>query len=1259
MAKAEQASGQIDAKVLLPVLEAYHKGDFSVRMPNDWDGMAGKVADRMNDIIEMAQATADEFDRVAALVGKQGRIDERVRLPMVRGSWQKLVAASNSLTNDLVSSINEMIRVVKAVTQGDLSQTMPTAIDDLLLQGRLLKSAHTVNTMVHQLSCVTTEVSRVTREVGTEGNLGGQANLAGMAGAWRDLAENVNAMAAHLTSQIRNIAQVTTAVAQGDLSKTVTVEARGEILQLKDTVNSMVAQLSSFASEVTRVAREVGTEGKLGGHAEVVGVAGTWKDLTDNVNRLVALLTTQVRAIADVVTSVIEGDLTPSIQVEAQGEVADLRDHINEMICNLRETTQKNADEVWLKSNLVKFAQLFHGQRDLVAVSRMVLSELGTLINVQYGVFYLMEKSQPDDPRLKLLSTYGVKERTNIAKEWKMGEGLVGQCAFEKRRIHLTNVPSGYIEITSGLGHAKPLNIMLLPVLFEGNVKAVIEIASFTPFSPLDQTFLNELSGSIGIVLNTIRSNMRTEALLKQSRSLAAELGSQQEELRQTNEELAEKARLLEEQKAEVERKNREVETAKGELEENAKQLMQTSKYKSEFLSNMSHELRTPLNSLLILAQQLAGNPSGNLDARQVEYAKTIESSGKDLLIIINDILDLSKIESGIVTIEAETIAFADVSNQIERTFHHMASNRHLSFSVELDRNLPETIVTDIKLLMQALKNLLSNAFKFTEQGSVTLRIEPAEAGWSSNQEQLNRADSVIGFYVIDTGIGISADYHRIIFEAFHQADTGTARKYGGTGLGLSICRESARLLGGEVRLISSEPGRGSTFALFLPLKTAKPRSRAASRNPDTAAAVPITESLAPVPQIPSHDRLNTVRDDRASIKSGDRVLLIVDDDPVFANTLLQMAHDHQFMGIVAQNGSEAIQFASIYQPTAITLDLHLPDIDGWVVLEKLKRNPDTRHIPVEIISVEDNRARGLRFGAFEYLIKPVTAEAIQKALANLRRFTEAGIKDLLLADGNEESRKHTVTLIGNEDVRVTAVTSGKAVLVALKNQAYDCIVLGLNLPDISAASLIETILQEGRVRDLPMIIYGLNELPAEEQEHVRALTRQGIVKEVSSSEDLLDETALFLHRAVAKLPPGRRKMSEPLYTGADSLSGKTVLVVDDDVRNIFALTAALERHGLAVLAAENGKVALDVLNNAPDVNLVLMDIMMPEMDGYETMQRIRAIKKYEGLPIIALTAKAMKGDREKCLEAGASDYVAKPVNMDKLLSLLRVWSYK
>jgi CheY-like chemotaxis protein/signal transduction histidine kinase/HAMP domain-containing protein len=1095
----------------------------------------------------------------------------------------------------------------------------------------------------------------VAREVGTEGKLGGQADVRGVSGTWKDLTDNVNFMASNLTSQVRGIAKVVTAVANGDLKRKLTVEAKGEIAELADTINNMIDTLATFAAQVTTVAREVGVEGKLGGQALVPGAAGTWRDLTDNVNQLAANLTTQVRAIAEVATAVTKGDLTRSIKVEASGEVAALKDNINEMIRNLKDTTIKNNEQDWLKTNLAKFTRMLQGQKDLLTVGKLILSELAPVVSAQQGVFYTMDLSMKE-PSLRLLASYAFRRRKHSVNEYKLGESLVGQAALEKERILLTNVPGDYIQISSGLGEATPRNLIVMPVVFEGQVKAVIELASFDEFSPTHLIFLDQLTESIGIVLNTIEANMRTEDLLKQSQSLARELQSQQEELQKTNLELEDKAKLLADQNVEVEKKNMEVEQARQALEEKAAQLALTSKYKSEFLANMSHELRTPLNSLLILSDQLCTNREGNLQARQIEFAKTIHSSGQDLLRLINDILDLAKIESGTVSVEVGDVKLVDLRDYVERTFRPISEHKRLDYVVQLSEGLPRTMRTDSKRLQQIIKNLLSNAFKFTEKGQVSLAIDLATGGWSRENSILTNATQVLAFSVRDTGIGIPPDKQQIIFEAFQQADGSTNRKYGGTGLGLAISREIARLLGGEIKLTST-PGQGSTFTLFVPLSYVRPEVR---KEPAAGAPSPqaLTFALHSSDEEENYEVTTEVQDDRDLIDGEDRVLMIVEDDPSFSAVLLNAAHDKGFKGIIAGRGSEALDLARRYRIDAITLDIRLPDIDGWRVLNRLKDDPSTRHIPVQILSADETTDLGLKNGALAHFTKPVLPERLDEMLTSLVNFVARPVKNLLIVEDNEVQRQNTVELIGGDGVNTQAVGTGREGLDALKQQHFDCVVLDLGLPDMTGAAFIDEVKKAG-FTNLPIVVHTARDLHREEAQEIKRVSRTVILKDVQSPERLFDETALFLHRPISSLPEDKRQLVENLHRNDDVLTGKKVLIVDDDMRNIFAMTSFLERYNMEILSTESGAEAIELIKTDPAIDVVLMDIMMPDLDGYETMRRIRSIEEFADLPMIALTAKAMKGDREKCIEAGASDYIAKPVDTEHLLSLLRIWLHR
>ena len=1435
LAVADGSSGELS--LVLASLQSMRDGDFSVRLPVNWTGLSGKIADTFNEIVAANQQMAKELKRVGQVIGKEGRTREQTRFQQSRGAWGEMELSLNTLVEDLLRPTTEVTRAIAAVAQGNLAQTVRLDVDGRPLEGEFLRSAKIVNTMIQQLSVFTAEVTRVAREVGTDGKLGGQAQVPGVAGTWKDLTDSVNSMASNLTGQVRNIAEVATAVASGDLSRKITVDVRGEILQLKEAINTMVDQLRSFASEVTRVAREVGTDGKLGGQAVVPGVAGTWKDLTDsvnamagnltaqvrniaevttavargdlsrkitvdvkgeilelkntintmvdqlnafaaevtrvgrevgtegklggqaqvpgvagiwkdltdnvnvmaanlteqvrgivkvvtavangvltqkltvnakgevaalaetinnmtdtlatfadqvttvarevgvegrlggqanvpgasgtwkdlvdNVNLLADNLTNQVRAIAEVATAVTKGDLTRSIQVEARGEVAELKDNINTMINNLRLTTERNTEQDWLKTNLARFTGMLQGQRDLTTVGRMLLSELAPLVNAQQGLIYQMDSEESRS--LALLSAYASTPEGHLERI-SIGEGLIGQCATEKKRMLIADLPKNSLPIRSGLFEAVPQNVIVLPVLFEDQVKAVIELATLSSFTASHLAFLEQLTSSIGIVLNSIEATMQTEALLKQSQQLATELQSQQKELQQTNEQLAQKAQQLAEQNVEVERKNQEIEQARRALEEKAKELALTSKYKSEFLANMSHELRTPLNSILVLGQQLGDNPDGNLTPKQIEFARTIHGAGTDLLNLISDILDLSKIESGTVSVEAEEVFFTSLLEMVARPFRHEAENRKLSFDLHTDTHLSRSLVTDSKRLQQVLKNLLSNALKFTEQGGVRLSVFNAATGWSQNHPILSNAASVVAFEVADTGIGIPQEKQKIIFEAFQQADAGTSRKYGGTGLGLAISRELASLLGGEIQL-QSTPGKGSTFTIYIPQTYVGPASSNVAEAPSEKWGTPSALQIAST-AVAEHNT-EAIEDDRDSLQNGDASLLIVEDDPHYARILCDLARDKGFKILVASRGAEALALAREFKPTAVSLDVFLPDMLGWTVLNHLKQDSATRHIPVQMLTLDEDRNHGLSRGAFSFVTKPTTAEGLEAALMKIKEFSAAQRRRLLVVEDNPVEQMTIRELLGYDDVDVHVASTGAEALAMLVGERYDCVVLDLRLPDMTGFEVLEEISQIPSLSDLPVVVFTGKSLSSEEDLRLHTLARSVIVKDVESPERLLDETALFLHRVVTDLPVEKQRMLDRLHSSDEAIVGKKVLVVDDDVRNIFALSSVLERRGMSVLTASTGREAIATLETTRDVAIVLMDIMMPEMDGYETMQVIRQNAAFRRLPIIALTAKAMKGDREKCLEAGASEYLAKPVNTEQLLAALRMWLHR
>ncbi|MFF0289596.1 HAMP domain-containing protein [Streptomyces sp. NPDC005262] len=1044
----------LQVRNIAEVTTAVAKGDLSKKITVDAKGEILELVTTVNTMVDQLLNFADEVTRVAREVGTEGILGGQARVRGATGIWKDLSDNVNLMANNLTSQVRNISRVSSAVANGDLTKKVTVEA-----RGEVAELADTVNTMVTTLSSFADEVTRVAREVGTEGELGGQARVPGVSGTWKDLTESVNSMASNLTGQVRQIATVTTAIAKGDLTKKIDIDARGEILELKNTINTMVDQLSSFAEQVTRVAREVGTEGQLGGQARVRDVDGTWRDLTESVNEMAGNLTRQVRAIAAVATAVTRGDLNLKIDVDAAGEIQALQDNINTMIANLRDTTATNKEQDWLKGNLARISGLMQGRRDLDDVASLIMSELTPVVSAQHGAFFLavptgdMEAMGAEADKegayvLRMRGSYGYSAGS-MPTSFRPGETLIGTAAEEKRTIQVDNVPPGYLKISSGLGEAPPAHVIVLPVLFEGQVLGVIELASFQPFTHIQRDFLNQLAEMIATSVNTISVNTKTEKLLEQSQELTEQLRDRSEELENrqkalqaSNAELEEKAELLAQQNRDIEVKNTEIEEARQVLEERAEQLAVSMRYKSEFLANMSHELRTPLNSLLILAKLLADNAEGNLSPKQVEFAETIHGAGSDLLQLINDILDLSKVEAGKMDVSPTRIALVQLVDYVEATFRPLTAEKGLDFSVRVSPELPATLHTDEQRLLQVLRNLLSNAVKFTDSGAVELVIRPAGADVpNAIREQLLEAGSLrdadadlIAFSVTDTGIGIASSKMLVIFEAFKQADGTTSRKYGGTGLGLSISREIARLLGGEIHA-ASEPGRGSTFTLYLPLHPSE---------------------LPPqgYPQI--------------------------GPGPIEAH--------------------------------------------GQAVEEGL--------IP--------------EAGAGARLSAPPHGQVGSAGLFRHRR----------KALGGREQR-----------------------------------------PALSARSTA----------------------PPQES-----------------------------WAAAGQEEPEARKVFR--------FDGEKVLIVDDDIRNVFALTSVLEQHGLSVLYAENGREGIEVLEQHDDVTVVLMDIMMPEMDGYATTTAIRRMPQFAGLPIIALTAKAMKGDREKAIDSGASDYVTKPVDPDHLLSVMEQW---
>jgi HAMP domain-containing protein/signal transduction histidine kinase/CheY-like chemotaxis protein len=1243
-----QMAGNLTAQVrnIADVAIAVANGDMSKKITVDVRGEILQLKETLNTMVDQLRAFASEVTRVAREVGTDGKLGGQAFVPGVAGTWKDLTDSVNQMTGNLTSQVRNIAEVTKAVASGDLSKKV--TID---VKGEILDLKNTINTMVDQLNSFASEVTRVAREVGTEGILGGQSEVKGVAGTWKDLTDSVNMMASNLTSQVRGIAKVVTSVATGNLKQKLVIDAKGEVAQLTETINEMIDTLAVFADQVTTVAREVGVDGKLGGQANVPGASGIWKNLTENVNQLAENLTTQVRAISEVASAVTKGDLTRTIRVDAKGEVEALKDTINQMIANLKQTTLRNQEQDWLKSNLAKFTQMLQGQKDLKTVTNRILSELAQVVSVNFGAFYILH----DDRKLRLFAGYAYRKNKNIPEEFAIGEGLVGQCALGRERILITEAPADYIRISSSLGEAKPANLLVLPVLFETKVKAVIELASFDHFSQTHLDFLEQLTESIGIVLNTIETNTRTEGLLAQSQSLAGELKTQQEELRRTNEELEDKALLLVKQKDELEQKNKEIENASKSLEEKAEQLTLTSKYKSEFLANMSHELRTPLNSLLILAQQLFENREGNLTDKQIGYAKTIHSCGDDLIQLINDILDLSKIESGFISTDFVQVRFTEITSFVESTFKHISDSKNLKFAIGIDENVPEKIETDIQRLNQILKNLLSNAFKFTEKGEVRLNIYKADRNWKTRNSNLDNAAGVIAFEISDTGIGISKDKQNIIFEAFQQAEGSTSRKYGGTGLGLSISRGLAELLGGSIEL-DSKLEKGSVFTLFLPVDYHSPNKILNPAQDLSLVSVSTKGEIRDLEFI--SDMINESGDDRSNIFSNDKIILIVEDDLRFSKIMIEKAHEKGMKALVASNYGEVFEFANKFNPIAVTLDIKLPDTNGWKILDLFKNDLDLRHIPIHLISGEENRVLAMRRGAKSFQQKPLENKMLDKLFDEIAGY-HSRTRNLLLVEDNELDSSNIIKMLDHANVKITIARTGSKAMKLLKSKAYDCVILDYMLPDITARELLNTVEEARKEHTTPVIVYSAREFSAVETSELKQVANSVMLKDVNSLERLLEETVMHLHLEYKGLEVEKRRIIENIRIKEDVLAGKNILIVDDDVRNLFALTTAFERYNMNVMTAESGKEAISIVNEKDNIDIVLMDIMMPEMDGYETTQRIRRENKNSTLPIIAVTAKAMKGDKQKCIEAGASDYITKPVKVDQLLSLMRLWLYR
>lgn len=1004
------------------------------------------------------------------------------------------------------------------------------------------------------------------------------------------------------------------------------------------------------------------------------------------------MITKPIIELRDAANEVTNGNRDVQIKVSTSDEIGVLGNAFNEMIKNINQSIKENEKQNWLKSGQAELNDRIRGEQDVVTLSQNTIKYIAKYLKAQIGAVYLNDGNNT----LKLVGSYAYRKRKNLSNKFKFGEGLVGQAALEKRRILITNVPDDYVKIQSGLGEKAPRNLVVAPFLNDGEVKGVIELGSFEEFSDIQLQFLDQIAENIAISVHSSESRTQMKELLEKTQQQSQELQAQQEELRQTNEELEgqteelkesqakleaqqeelrqnneeleHQAKMLEKQKLDINKKNTDLQKAQKELEEKARNLEQASKYKSEFLANMSHELRTPLNSLLILSKLLSDNKAGNLTDKQVEFAKTIHSAGTDLLNLINDILDLSKVEAGKMLVQIESINVRNLAANFERNFKHLAKQKGLEFITSVTDDIPAEIRTDRQRVEQIVRNLLSNAFKFTEKGQVSLRIFRPGGDISFSNANLD-PNQAVAIAVSDTGIGISKKKLTSIFGAFHQADGSTSRRFGGTGLGLSISRELSKLIGGEL-CVDSEEGSGSTFTLYLPVNFESGKNAHGD-----AAARPVSLKSKPVNQTTRKNRTKTsLKKKKAANRTetdsegdghgdavndlsySDKTMLIIEDDFKFAKILMDLTQLRGFKCLHADTGEKGVQLANKHLPSAIMTDIGLPGMDGWAVMQKLKDNHKTRHIPVYFMSASNKTMQAMRMGAIGFLAKPVNMDDLEKAFDRIEETLSKTVKQLLVVEDDEIQQKSILELIGNGDVETTAVSMGAEALNQLKSKNFDCMILDLGLSDMTGFELLEKIKEENSIRRLPIIVYTGKELTREEEHKLRSYAKSIIIKGVKSPERLLDEVSLFLHRNEGNLQEKQAKMLRNIPGKEVSLKNKKVLVVDDDMRNVFALTNILEDNGMQIVIGKNGVEGLAKLDKNPDTDLVLMDIMMPEMDGFEAMTEIRKKQKFQKLPIIALTAKAMKGDKNKCIDAGANDYLAKPIDSDKLLSLMRVW---
>lgn len=1383
---------------LLFALDAFCSGDTSVRLSKERDDKFADIADRYNDMVDMAGSILTEVSRISRVGGIEGNLDTRIQYnkpvtgvwadlienlnffiqtisgPVsevnralremskgivdvhfhaqnVSGIWKELTDNINVMTKSLSSQIQQITATVRAISLGNLSQRVA-----LSTNGDMEVLKDSVNDLIDFMKAFSTQVTRVTKEIGTEGLLGTQVVIPNAAGIWKDLASDVNVMANNLTRQVRDVTLVASSVVKGNLTERINVDAKGEMKELRDTINQMVDYLNVFSDETNQLLGDITHEGKLGGQAVVPGAAGVWQNFLSSFNLLANTMTWQVREINKVSSALASGNFTSKIEGQFSGESLGLKNNINAMVdsfanlvraaneiangnmemempirsdkdmlgkalytmtTNLRRISKENENESWIKTGQSGLSDSMRGEQNVVQLAKSIIIYLSKYVHGEVGVLYLLEDKE-EEPLLKLTASYAYTRRKSLNKSFHLGEGLVGQAALERETIVVTEVgQEENFPVTSGTLVQTPRSIVVQPFVLNKKLVGVLEIGSMDHFTDHDLSLLKLVADNIAIAINSAKDRQKMKVLLDESQRQSDELMEQQQKMKEQSDVLKRTNEELEVRTSDLEQQKEEVVAAQADIERKAKDLEIANKYKSEFLANMSHELRTPLNSLLILAKELGKNEKKNLSEEQVKDVNIIYEGGVDLLNLINDILDLSKIEAGRMTANLMDVAMQDIVINLNNQFAHVAHLKNIDFKIEVEEGV-ENLITDQQRLEQILKNLLSNAIKFTNQGEVRLRItRPPNAMNIRNQTYM--PDEALMFTVSDTGIGIEESKQAMIFEAFQQADGGLSRQYGGTGLGLTISRQIASLLGGEIGL-KSQLGEGSEFTLYLPLShkigqtepysetldatrapydaftnTSPLSGGAAATRPSTSGKVMTaardsqlsgaTASAAVRPSVSGKvttaardsqlsgvaapavgqaaSKVNVnfselIQDDREQILPGDHSILIIEDDYHFADILKKEIHNHGIKVIVTNRGEEGLELAARFLPDGIILDLRLPDINGLMVLDRLKFKLETRHIPVHVFSVEDQEPEILEKGAIGFLSKPVTRKDIELAIQKIENIYNSGVKEILVIEDNKASQESIVRLLENREIRITTSDTGSDALSLLGKQHFDCVILDLTLPDMTGFDVLKE-LQDAGQKNVPVIVYTGKELTKEEIAELNKYTHSIIIKGVISPERLLDEVSLFLHSLSTHLSEEQQRIVAKLHDPEELLKERKILIVDDDMRNIYALSKKFTDIGMEVFTAENGAVSLQMLKDNPDIEIVIMDVMMPVMDGLEAIKQIRKQSQYKKLPILSLTAKAMAEDKEQCMAAGASDYLTKPIDMDQLISLVRIWLYK